>query len=81
MMEQRAMHADGLFIIVEKYHKNGRMNRIVLKSPEGNYFMDLSVHSFLERSIIATMLSMVRTVSFVIPAFHMNINKYNLKEG
>jgi hypothetical protein len=81
MIGQRTMSADRIFITVEKYHMNGRMNRIVLKSAEGNYLLDLSLHSFLERSIIMALISMVRAVSFVIPTYHMNINKYNLKEG
>jgi len=80
-MELRTMSAGRIIITVEKYFENGKINRVLIKSDEGKYLLDLSVHSFMERSIIIAIISMVKAASFVVPTFRINITKYNLEEG
>jgi hypothetical protein len=75
VMEKNTMQTDGLFIKVEKYFINGNLTRVLIKSPEENYLLDLTVHSFFERLIVLATVIVIKTVSLVLPTFHTDINK------
>ena len=62
-------------LTVMKFILNGKTNRVLIKSSEGNYFLDFSVHSFLERSILNTSIFIVKIVSLVVSALQIDVNK------
>ncbi len=69
------MYEETLKISVIKFILDGRTKRVLIKSPEGNYFLDFSVHSFLERSFINAFISAVKVLSYVVSTLQIEVCK------
>lgn len=53
-------------ITIEKYFYEGKVSRVVIKSQRNNYWLDLPINSFGERSFIAAVISMIKAFSTII---------------
>ena len=69
------MSEPGLMITIEKFIIDRKTNRVLIKSREGNYFMDFSVHSFMERTFFGAFISLAKLISAIVPAIRVNVNK------
>jgi len=63
-------------ITVEKYFYEGKVSRVVVKSQQKNYWMDLPVNSFWARSFVAAVISMMKAVSAIISDLKIAVVKH-----
>ncbi len=56
---------DSTSITIEKYFYDGKVSRVVIKSQQNNYWLDLPVNSFLARSFVAAVIPMMKAVSTI----------------
>ncbi len=63
-------------ITIEKYFYEGKVSRVVVKSQQNNYWMDLPVNSFWARSFVAAVISIMKAVSTVITDLNIAVVKH-----
>ncbi len=63
-------------ITIEKYFYEGKVSRVVVRSQQNNYWMDLPVNSFWARSFVAAVISMMKAVSAIISDLKIAVIKH-----
>jgi len=66
----------GNLITIEKYSYEGKVSRVVIRSVQNNYWIDLPVNSFLSRSFVAAVIALMKTVSAVITDLNIAVVKH-----
>jgi hypothetical protein len=74
-MNDAKTYEEATRITIIKFIFEGRTNRVLIKSRDGNYFLDFSIHSNLERSFTSALISAVKALSFIIPTLTVEVNK------
>ncbi len=60
-------------LYIEKYIMSGKVNRIVIKTEEKNYFLDFAIDSFASRSFLYAVIEFFKAAARVLPRFHVNV--------
>ncbi len=63
-------------ITIEKYFYEGKVSRVVVKSQQNNYWLDLPVNSFWARSFVAVVISIMKAISAIITNLNIAIVKH-----
>ncbi|TSA30702.1 MAG: hypothetical protein D4R68_00275 [Ignavibacteriales bacterium] len=63
-------------ITVEKYFYEGKVSRVVVKSHQNNYWIDLPVNSFWARSFVAVVIPIIKAVSTIITDLNIAVVKH-----
>ncbi len=63
-------------ITIEKYVYEGKVSRVVVKSQQNNYWMDLPVNSFWARSFVSAAISIMKAVSSIITNLKIAVVKH-----
>ncbi|MFA5805821.1 MAG: hypothetical protein WC879_14385 [Melioribacteraceae bacterium] len=66
---------DSTLITIEKYFYEGKISRVVIKSQQNNYWMDLPVNSFWARSFVTAVISMMKAGSTIITDLNIAVVK------
>lgn len=63
-------------ITIEKFFYEGKVSRVVIRSIQNNYWMDLPVNSFLSRSFVTAVIALMKAVSAVITDLNITVVKH-----
>lgn len=63
-------------ITIEKYFYEGKVSRVIVKSQQNNYWLDLPVNSFLSRSFVTAAIALMKAASAVITDLNIAVVKH-----
>ena len=72
-MEKEITNNKSTLLTIEKYIRDGKLNRVVIKTDRKNYLLDLPINSFTARSFLIATISVVRAFSLVLHDFNVAV--------
>ncbi len=75
-METGRTKNKGTLLTVEKYIRDGKLNRVVIKTNHKDYLLDLPLNSFTARSFLNAAISIVKAFSMVLQNFNVAVVKF-----
>lgn len=66
-------------ITVDNYLSDGKICRVFIASLEKNILVDLKIHSYSERFLIAAFIGALKIRSFFFSSFNINIHNKSLE--
>jgi len=63
-------------VTIEQYVHDKRVSRVVIRSQQNNYLIDLPINSFLSRCFIVTVISIIKATAFMFDGINIAVQKY-----
>lgn len=63
-------------ITIEKYFYEGKVSRVVVRSQQNNYWLDLPINSFLSRSFVTAAIALMKAASAIITDLNIAVVKH-----
>ena len=76
MMDKEITNNESTLLTVEKYIRDGKLNRVVIKTDRSNYFLDLPLNSFTATSFLIAAISIFKAFSLVLNDFNVAVVKF-----
>lgn len=73
MIEKGRTKSEGIILTIEKYIRDGKLNRVVIKADRKNYLLNLLISSFTTRSFLFTVISLVKAFSLVLHDYNVAV--------
>ena len=75
-MEKEGGKTAATIVTVEKYISRGKFSRVVIRTEQNNYLLDLPLNSFTARSVSTAAISIIKAFSFVFHDFNVAVVKF-----
>jgi len=63
-------------VTIEQYFHDNKVSRVVIRSQQNNYLIDLPINSFLSRCFIVAVVSIIKAIAFMFDGINIAVQKY-----